>query len=251
MLSKKTRFQGHVKVIHVPSGMLIQISAFEDRTSDEAEVPIATFSTKEDVVGYIARADWHDQGWGNQKGRIGLAGHAFNVISKFAPHTPEVNYGAKTLTEAIPAGQDAIRLTYTVGGGGGHQIFVKRVSVRLFYRSYFFADFYRFLLLVTKISERMRGSAFASYRIAIRPLLVADPFVRVWARLAVLPWDVVVHVIGFVALWEGNSCERIDVAKWPEWQGIGAPPPQGDKVCQKDAPKTKRDNKSDNKCFIS
>ena len=218
MPPQKTRFQGHVEVISVPHGKLIHISAFEDVISDDSEVPFATLSTKDDVVGYIARADWSDQGWGNQKGRIGISGYVFNVISQIAPHSREVNYGAMTLSKAIPAGQDSIVLTYTVGGGGGHRISVKGASIRLFYRSYFFADFYRFLLLVQKISEKIQKDHAI---VTLGPVL--------WARLAQLPWDVVVHVVGFLALGRvDGACERMDGANWPEWQGgpAGLVPPR-------------------------
>eukprot|EP00931_Biecheleriopsis_adriatica_P004917 TRINITY_DN106501_c0_g1_i1.p1 TRINITY_DN106501_c0_g1~~TRINITY_DN106501_c0_g1_i1.p1 ORF type:complete len:627 (+),score=59.98 TRINITY_DN106501_c0_g1_i1:43-1923(+) len=82
---------------------------------------------------------WHDQGWGNQKGAVDLrlmrgdqeiSKHAMS--REAAPHKPQtINHalGADDpiVMDAEPG--DRLCLSYRVGGGGGHALFVKNIVV--------------------------------------------------------------------------------------------------------------------------
>ena len=61
---------------------------------------------------------WNDQGWGNQKGRI------FYQINDLDPIT--AMFSIRDIM--APAGS-SLRLYYTVGGGGGHQLFISDASI--------------------------------------------------------------------------------------------------------------------------
>ena len=71
---------------------------------------------------------WNDQGWGNQKGRIFYQINDLDpVYIDLAPHDPiTAMFSIRDIM--APAGS-SLRLYYTVGGGGGHQLFISDASI--------------------------------------------------------------------------------------------------------------------------
>lgn len=88
----------------------------------------------DDIQGSIQSFDlmltWKDQGFGNLKGRI------FYQINDLDPVYIDIaSHGWVTETFAIrdimaPVGS-ALRLYYTVGGGGGHRIFISDATISI------------------------------------------------------------------------------------------------------------------------
>lgn len=82
------------------------------------------------ILSFELTMTWNDQGWGNQKGRV------FYQINDLDPVFIELaSHRSLTQTFSIqdilaPAGS-ALRLFYTVGGGGGHRIFISNASISI------------------------------------------------------------------------------------------------------------------------
>ena len=71
---------------------------------------------------------WKDQGWGNKKGRVGLWQGVTKAHSGKAPHswvTETIDLDLEDLTND----GSAIQAKYVVGGGGGHQLYVKDATL--------------------------------------------------------------------------------------------------------------------------
>jgi len=93
----------------------------------------------EHLVKVEAKCTWNDQGWGNRKGQIwlqlGTSGQKLDLFG-IAPHKRAVVSCVKTERDdpgffnAIRAG-DEVTLMVVVGGGGGHKLTVKNLSVAL------------------------------------------------------------------------------------------------------------------------
>jgi hypothetical protein len=90
------------------------------------------------------RFAWNDQGWGNRKGRLYVAlirdgtAVAWKCLQKgVAPHHEEKLSIHITdddvCTESLPG--DQLAIYFHVGGGGGHELFVKDFDVFIDYGS--------------------------------------------------------------------------------------------------------------------
>eukprot|EP00759_Apiculatamorpha_spiralis_P017370 PhF_6_TR23331/c0_g1_i1/m.33041 len=79
------------------------------------------------AMNYIkAHVSWHDQGWGNRKGRIGIEGFQDNLFPDVAPHEDGFCSAEITDCSGLP---EQIRLYYIVGGGGGHSITINKFGI--------------------------------------------------------------------------------------------------------------------------
>jgi hypothetical protein len=99
------------------------------------EEPVA-FSSSRITVEW----DWKDQGWGNQKGamllqlvRNGAVLFGVDLASQPAKHEWEhgiLEIESGSFIENAQPG-DKIQIQRYVGGGGGHELFVRNFSIRL------------------------------------------------------------------------------------------------------------------------
>ena len=200
------------------SGKLITVEAFSDNRSVETEITIVEIDLEEDVVGLVARIDWADQGWGNQKGRIGIRGKLWNIFPEIAPHQRSVCYAQVDFDKGaeVKAGRKKFDLTHLVGGGGGHQLIVHDLKIRLFYASYFYRGFYNNLFTVQEVRKAPEGAT--------------PPDLVLWKSLSMMPWDIVVLVIQFLAQASALSCKQINVETFfGDWDLCGEEEERGTK----------------------
>ena len=103
-------------------------------------VPVAASNIKSIVF----TGSWKDQGWGYRKGKLSIvssaAGFPEGILSsvKVAPHEWESFNLEFTPTlfhhyhdNCIKEGSDQYELWYRVGGGGGHELFIKDLSITI------------------------------------------------------------------------------------------------------------------------
>jgi hypothetical protein len=105
------------------------LSDVNDATQSDA---LLLWDMLDDIQGKMLSFDllmtWKDQGWGNQKGRI------FYQINDLDPVYLDLashNWMTETFSVAdimAPAGS-SLRLYYTVGGGGGHSLYISNASI--------------------------------------------------------------------------------------------------------------------------
>ena len=98
----------------------------------------------EELYGWECALDWNDQGWGNQKGTVGFCdanGHRF--VNNFAHSVAPQRRGVSTTRGNFPdfSGMtglpdvNKVVLFAKVGGGGGHQLKLHRLKLRIYTRS--------------------------------------------------------------------------------------------------------------------
>ena len=68
---------------------------------------------------------------GNQKGEIGVEGLIHNLFDQPAPHEEEQWYGGVDLAPRNVQEGQPFTLVYRVGGGGGHQLRISSIDVRI------------------------------------------------------------------------------------------------------------------------
>jgi len=103
-------------------------------------VPVAALNIKSIVF----TGSWKDQGWGYRKGKLSIvssaAGFPEGIVSsvEVAPHDWESFKLEFTPTlfhhyhdNCIEEGSDQYELWYRVGGGGGHELFIKDLSITI------------------------------------------------------------------------------------------------------------------------
>jgi len=65
---------------------------------------------------------WKDQGWGNQKGSVGLFTALADGVAVYTTPIAPRSLTAFSDTVQLPAGVKDLEFKYKVGGGGGHSI---------------------------------------------------------------------------------------------------------------------------------
>merc|ERR1712086_965069 len=68
---------------------------------------------------------WKDQGWGNQKGRVGLFTVLADGVAVYTTPIAPHSLTAFSDTIQLPAGMKDLEFKYKVGSGGGHSITIR------------------------------------------------------------------------------------------------------------------------------
>ena len=118
------------------TGVYLEAGPFSDSDSTDEMVIIGTVRVDRDHRKLRAEVTWNDQGWGNQKGRIGIMGLADSLFPTIAPH--ETGTASVVLDWGEPVTGDGcihrrggdrpntFTFFYVVGEGGGHQLGIHR-----------------------------------------------------------------------------------------------------------------------------
>eukprot|EP00759_Apiculatamorpha_spiralis_P045867 PhF_6_TR42649/c0_g1_i4/m.64195 len=114
-----------VKVTDLPNGgKSVVATNITNKTSSETE-NLITSLTNNKFTRVDVSVEWNDQGTGNRKGRIGIAGVMPNLLKEFAPHTR----ASVTASHTLKTTEKTFKLVYVVGGGGGHTLTIHKLKV--------------------------------------------------------------------------------------------------------------------------
>lgn len=112
------------------------VSPLDDESRSDSWRPLMNIRIPRDCVGFIIAVLWHDQGWGNAKGRLGLCNSP--VIPLRAPREPRWEYVTCDMTQEQQeqlqqrSTDCVLPLMHIVGGGGGHRLQIKHLRVLTF-----------------------------------------------------------------------------------------------------------------------
>ncbi|KAJ9457193.1 hypothetical protein DIPPA_70000 [Diplonema papillatum] len=129
--AKRLTNKGSFAVVEEDGVVRVTVAGLSDTRSRGGQQPFFVVTPEVEVLGYQVSVTWEDQGWGNQKGRVGISGLLDSFFSAHAPHELETWESSYTFPEPWPAAKP-MEIFYAVGGGGGHQLTVKSMQLELF-----------------------------------------------------------------------------------------------------------------------
>eukprot|EP00760_Papus_ankaliazontas_P033901 PhM_4_TR6788/c0_g1_i1/m.96323 len=157
-------------------------------STDDAKALLEFVCPNVPITGYYAACLWQDQGWGNRKGRIGIAGVVQNLFPDVAGHDLALATHHRKLPHGIQPGTK-VHFEYSVGGGGGHSLSIHNLRVVLLTnRSFYYTLWMYRTLTQTMVSREERG-------VDVNGGGAGDALVA--AVACRFPWELVVMVVSF------------------------------------------------------